>query len=84
MLLPEKHIRLAESLFGLGGILLAWLDDPIVPDELWRICQIHSGTAVLPTHPTFDTFVLAVNFLYSVGVVDMDSEGRLIRATTSA
>ena len=35
MILPSKHIRFAESLMGLGGILLSIINEPKTIDEIW-------------------------------------------------
>ena len=34
MILPSKHIRFAESLMGLGGILLSIINEPKTIDEI--------------------------------------------------
>lgn len=35
MILPTKHIRVADSLLGIGGYVLSILDEPKTLDEIW-------------------------------------------------
>ena len=43
MILPSKHIRLSESLLGLGAVLLDFLNAPMTIDELWfKFLEINS------------------------------------------
>ncbi len=35
MILPKKHIKLSESLFALGAVVLEQIDNPKTIDEIW-------------------------------------------------
>ncbi|WP_047984290.1 ABC-three component system middle component 6 [Ornithinibacillus californiensis] len=79
MILPQKHIKLSESLFGLGGFILGLLDTPKNVDRLWEdfIESVESNS--FPTQHSFDNFILALDYLYIIGLLDTDKGGRLIR-----
>ncbi len=79
MLMPAKHIRLAESLIGLGSFVLDALASPRTIDELWNEFQNINNTRRFPAYHSFENLILAVDFLFIIGAVDEDREGRLIR-----
>ena len=84
MVLPDKHIRFAESLLGLGALVLETLDAPKSIDTLWK--EVHSsmqGGAFPATH-TFDNLVLSVDILFAVGAVALNRDGRLERCASSS
>ena len=43
--MPDKHVRFAESLLGLGSFVLEALDEPRTIDELWVLFgrQLRAG-----------------------------------------
>jgi hypothetical protein len=69
VLMPDKHIRFAESLIGLGSFVLESLDRPRSIDELWVIFgrQRKNGQYYAPH--SFENLVLAVDVLYAIGAV---------------
>lgn len=77
MILPQKHIKLSESLFGLGGFILGLLDTPKDVDRLWEdfIESVESNS--FPTQHSFDNFILALDYLYIIGLLDTDKGGVL-------
>lgn len=76
MILPKKHIKLAESLFAVGGLILSCLKVQNSVDELWdKICSQKS----LNIHCTFDNFLLSLDYLYSIGVIDINEEGGIVK-----
>ncbi len=79
MLMPAKHIRLAESLIGLGSFVLDALPSPRTIDELWNEFQGINNTRRFPAYHSFENLVLAVDFLFIIGAIDEDREGRLAR-----
>ena len=79
MLLPEKHISLAESLIGLGAFVLGELKAPRSIDQLYKRVAAASESKRLPAYHGFDSVVLASLFLYSLGAVEMTSSGDLRR-----
>ena len=79
MLLPDKHIKLAESLLGLGGFALQALAAPKPIEVLWKELQKVSNTDELPAYHSFENLVLTIDFLFSIDAVTMDRSGRLTR-----
>ncbi len=65
MILPNKHVPPGKSLVGVGAKLLHALDRPQTESALW------GRVRDLPEVATFGRFVLALDLLYSIGVVDM-------------
>lgn len=79
MLLPDKHIRLSESILGLAGLVVANLRRPSTFDGLWkRITQL-LDTPDWPAAHGVENFVLALTFLFSIGAIDVSREGELSR-----
>ena len=64
MILPTKHIKLSNSLLGVGATLLKYLDRNRTVTSLWN------ETRTLPEIKTFDRFTLGLDFLFLVGVID--------------
>lgn len=81
MILPQKHIKLSESLFALGAIILSILKKTKNIDELWESLERLNGTDELPAKHTFDSFVLALDYLYSIGAIDINEKGGIRRCT---
>lgn len=84
MILPKKHILLAESYYGFGGYLLSKLKDPIDIDSLWQLYQQDLEAKRYPVSFSFDKFVLALDFLYMVGAIVLNSQGDLCYASVKA
>jgi hypothetical protein len=79
MLLPDKHITLAESILGLGAVVLESLDRPRTIDYLFKTVRQLRDAGRMPAFHDFDTVTLAVLFLYSVGVVESTESGTIRR-----
>lgn len=80
MILPTKHIRISESLIGLGGYLLKYLKEPMTIDQLWIKYEIVNNKK-FPSYHNFDNMVLALNLLFIMGIVDINEKGELYNAT---
>ncbi|WP_394351176.1 ABC-three component system middle component 6 [Draconibacterium mangrovi] len=78
MILPSKHISLSESLLGLGGILLGYLKIPQSVDELWHKYSKINNSKRYPAYHDFDNLILALNYLYLIGAIDIDEKGKLM------
>jgi hypothetical protein len=79
MLMPGKHIRLAESLIGLGGFVLEHLRLARTIDALWSELKKVNNSNEFPAYQSFENLVLTVDFLFLIGAVDEDTQGRLRR-----
>ncbi len=79
MLLPDKHIRIAESFLGLGAFVLATLDEEQSIDDIWAQFESVNNTTQYPAYHTFDNLLIAVAFLYTIGSVRMTDQGLISR-----
>lgn len=80
MILPEKHIYLSETLYGLGGLILSSFrssDTHLTVDELWVKLEKKNKTKNLIVDLTFDKFVLSIDFLFLMGALDLKEGGKL-------
>jgi len=84
MILPSKHIRVAESLLGLSGFVLSELDNPKTVDDLWRLYIKANDTKRFPAYHGFDQFILALDYLFIAGAVDVNNKGEVYNATIRA
>lgn len=71
MILPSKHIKNCESLFGLSSIILTLIDKPSSIENLWSKFEDINNTKRCPTYHSYDNFILAMDFLYLIGKVDL-------------
>lgn len=79
MLLPDKHVRLAESLLGLAALVLTALDRPLTFDRLMGLLAPQFETAAWPAYHTAETVSLALCLLFAAGAVDVSDDGVLAR-----
>lgn len=77
MILPTKHIRLDRSLLGLGADLLRLLNEERTVSSLWDAVTKRRQQVGAP-NVSFDWFVLAIDFLYAAGAVEL-LDGRVRR-----
>lgn len=77
MILPQKHIKLSESIFGLGSIILGLIYKPISFDELWSEFQKINNTEDFPFSHSLDNFILALTFLFLIGAIQEGSRGNI-------
>jgi len=78
MILPSKHIRLSESLFGLGAVLSEMINEPRTIDDLWfKFSEINNTKTKFPAYHSFDNVVLALNCLFLMGVIGIDNQGKI-------
>ena len=82
MLLPDTHIRLSESILGLGAVVLSFLDRPRTVDDLYLKVKAACADGSLPAFHDFDSVTLAVLFLYMIGAVER-GENEAIRRCAS-
>ena len=79
MLLPDKHIRIAESILGVAGLVLATIKEPMSLDELMASLSPVFDTPKWPAAHGVESVVMALCFLNSIGVIDVTSTGDLVR-----
>lgn len=72
MLMPTKHIKTENALLGVGAEVLGLLERDKTVSTLFRDLQKWRRENELSTIH-FDWFLLALDFLYSVGAVRFES-----------
>jgi hypothetical protein len=81
MILPSKHIRFSESLLGLGGVILRIIKEPKTIDEIWfKFSEFNNDKKQFPAYHNFDNVILALNYLYIIGAVSIDKNGKIQNA----
>ncbi len=81
MILPTKHIRVSESLFGLGAYILNYIKSkPLTIDDLWKKIIKLNKSKTFDAYHGFDDVVLALNYLFVIGAIDLDTEDRIYNA----
>lgn len=81
-LLPQKHVRVTESVLGLGAVVLKVLEQGHKDlDGVWEAVQQHEAVK-RSVHGTItlDTIVLAIDFLFAIGAVQVAKDGVLAHA----
>lgn len=78
-ILPEKHVRISESLLGIGALVLEIIRGGSRNiDSIWSsLRQKDSIREKVNGTVTFDSLVLAIDGLFAMGFVELDEEGRL-------
>lgn len=64
MIVPTKHLSPRHSLLGVGAVLVGRLDDPRTVSSLWDAVRDD------PVVRTFRRFVLALDMLFAMGVLE--------------
>ncbi len=82
MLLPDKHISVAESILGLGAFILSQLERPRSVDQLHNLVLEANGTNQLPAYHDVDSVSLSILFLYTIGAVEMTTSGDICRCVS--
>lgn len=77
MILPSKHITIAQSLWGLAAFLIIFLEAPKTVDELWAKFEKINDTSKLPAKHSFERVVLALDFLYMIDAIEMTGDGKI-------
>ncbi|WCT12336.1 ABC-three component system middle component 6 [Mucilaginibacter jinjuensis] len=85
MILPSKHLKISESLLGLGGYLLNYLKGgPQTVDHLWFKVSKQNNSKKSFAYHGFDNVIFALNYLYIIGAIDINSEGEIFNAINKA
>ncbi len=79
MLLPDKHITICESLLGLSALILTTLEESRSFDSLLAMVAKECETPRWPAFHNAESVCLALCFLHSVGLVDVETNGDLFR-----
>ncbi|RUR40506.1 hypothetical protein ELS18_04625 [Clostridium perfringens] len=79
MILPSKHIKLSESLIGLGAFIIELLDkEPMTLEDSWeKFNKEYIDTGIIRKKHSIDTYVDAIMLLYMMGAIDMNDKEEL-------
>jgi hypothetical protein len=70
MFMPDKHIKMSESLLGLGGYLLSALEQPQTIDQLWARYRSDADNERSLLGHSFENLVMALDTLYAIGAIE--------------
>ena len=73
MILPGKHLPLSRSYLNVGAILLESINDKRTVSLLWDAAKER------PEIGTFGRFVLGLDMLFILGVIDICDDGVIVR-----
>lgn len=83
MILPTKGITPDRSILAVGSDLLDLLDSPRSVSNLWsRYLNLRKQLG-LERPVNFDWFVLTLDFLFTIGAINLDDRGRLVKHRAS-
>ena len=79
MILPTKHLNVDRSLLFIGAEILEIVQQPAAVSYAWdSYKKRQSGSWRGGSSVTFDWFLLALAFLFTVGAIELE-DGRLRR-----
>ena len=81
ILFPEKHIKISESIWGLGGMLLKLLERPKTLDNLIVDFQRINDSKIFPANHSISEIILALDLLFAIGAIDKNEKGELAYAS---
>lgn len=80
MILPTKGIAPDRSILSVGADVLGLMrEEPVGVSTLWERYAKYRKRHGCDAPVTFDWFVLALDFLYMIGAIGLDSRGRLVK-----
>ncbi|MBX9848919.1 MAG: hypothetical protein K2X64_06465 [Rhodocyclaceae bacterium] len=82
MILPSKHLPQDRALLTVGAHVLTFLARPKTVSALWEELNRpdSSLTAAMPRRITYDWFLLALDLLFALGTIELES-GLVARRT---
>jgi hypothetical protein len=82
MILPSKHLPQDRALLTVGGYVLSFLSHAKTVSSLWEEMNRHEGgvSTAMSRRITYDWFLLALDLLYALGAIELDS-GLVARRT---
>lgn len=79
MLMPQKHINLSESLIGIGGFVLGIVKnkEKTIDTIIKEVEKLIDNTKNKKIYNNVDNIMLSIDYLYSIGAIDIDENGRI-------
>jgi len=82
MILPSKHLTQDRALLTVGAHVLTFLSRPKTVSALWEELNRHdAGQDTNTRRINYDWFLLALDLLYALGSIELES-GLVARRTT--
>lgn len=78
MILPTKRISEDRALLFVGAEIIRLLDEPKTVSRLWSELNDHRRQDNNLTPVTFDWFVLALDLLHALNVIELN-QGQILR-----
>lgn len=75
MILPNKHLRLSNSLINTGAIILGHIDGTCSVTLLWDKAKR------VPEIRNYESFILSLDLLFALGLIEI-RDGLLARSLT--
>jgi len=79
VLLPDKHVKIGESILGLAALVVVNLERPLAFDKLMAVLSPKFETPEWPAYHNTETVSLALCFLQLAGLIEVTPEGDLYR-----
>lgn len=78
MVFPTKHIKISESLFGLGSCIISIIkNSPKTVEKIWSEYNKINNTDNFPANHGFDNIILAIDYLYLIELIDLNENGEI-------
>ncbi|MDP8240404.1 MAG: hypothetical protein P9X24_15040 [Candidatus Hatepunaea meridiana] len=68
---------MSESIIGFGSFVLKSLDKPKSIDSIWSEFENVRNSDEYPAYQSFDNLILTIDFLYTIGLLELHNDGRL-------
>ncbi|ASJ22494.1 ABC-three component system middle component 6 [Brachyspira hampsonii] len=76
-ILPNKHLKMYESLIFLSGLILKMLSNPTSIENIWQNVNKINKNKKYNTIYSFDKVIKAVDMLYIIGLININKDGLL-------
>lgn len=74
MILPSKHLPQDRALLTVGAHVLTFLAHPKTVSALWEeLNRPNASVAAMPLRITYDWFLLALDLLYALEAIELES-----------
>lgn len=74
MILPSKHLSHDRALLTVGAHVLTFLTRPKTVSALWEDLNSYNiGQELPPRRITYDWFLLSLDVLYIIGIIELKS-----------
>lgn len=86
MLMPQKHVNLSESLIGLGASILMVVGNTTktLDNIISEVNVLIESNNIKRVYNNTDNILLAIDYLFSIGVIDINEEGGIYNVLNRA